>query len=247
MQFSPGVPFEIYSEGKQISPVVSGDVGNQTWSFPAAGSLHGDQFILPQFTMRLHYACGWREVSLPLTSSWAPEWVRKTADNHETLAMNASPPYQSDPRMSIDVDNRGGDVHAFELGELSYPIGSGKLVRVDAYQPDCANVVLKIDGNEIGSVPAATKSPDPNAYREGPYIFIDPTAARCYRLRPIRYSRFSEYLSSDSGQGSPETFRGKRFYLLQQRPEYVLTPPASVITTQNAYETQYQLSETSCR
>jgi hypothetical protein len=63
LQYLPQVPFEISSQGKAVNLAVSGEPGNQTGSFPAEGTLRGDQFLLPQFT------CLWSQAGLPSTSA----------------------------------------------------------------------------------------------------------------------------------------------------------------------------------
>lgn len=244
LQYVPWVPFEIYSEGKPVNVAVSGDEGNRTWSFAAEGSFQGDQLHLPNFIMRLHYPCGWRDVPFSLTSSWAPEYVRKMAEQHQSLAMTANLPYQSDRSMSIDVDNRGGKVRRLGVGELSYPVAENHLARVETYQPECANAAIKIDGKEVGSVPAATKPSDPYAYREGLYVLIDPVATRCYQMRAITYSQ-SAY--AGPGPSVVESLRGKEFYALKHYPQYVMTSAPGVITSRTAAETLYELSEKKCR
>jgi hypothetical protein len=243
LQYFPQVPFEISSKGRAVNLTVSGEPGNRTGSFPAEGTLRGDQFLLPEFTMRLHYPCGWREAPLRLDSSWAPEYVRKSAEERQTLTITADPPYQSDPLMSVDVDNRGGEVHTLEVGELSYPVEGGHLTRVSTYQPECGNAALGIDGKAIGSLPAATKSADPYAYREGPYVFVDPTAKRCYQLRVITYST----ISFGPGPKVVDTLRGRQLYILQNQPKYVLTSAPGSIMSNVPQEAQYELTEKKCR
>lgn len=244
LQYVPGVPFEIYSDGKFVNVVVSGDERNRTRSFSAEGSFQNDQLHLPKFMMRLHYPCGWREVPFSLASSWAPEYIRKTVEQHQTLTMNANPPYQSDRSMSIGLDNRGGKVRTLEVGELSYPVEEGRLARLETYQPECSNATIKIDGKEIGSLPAAAKPTDPYAYREPLYVLIDTTATRCYQVRAITYSAYT-YLGP--GPSVVESLHGKVLYVLEHYPQYALTPAAGSITSQSGVETQYELSEKKCR
>lgn len=245
LQFFPDVPFEIYSEGKKMDVAVSGEPGNRSGSFSAEGTLRGDQFQLPQVTMRLHYPCGWREEPLTLDSNLAPEYVRQSAEEHRTLAINADSPYQTDTSMSIDVDNRGGEVHSLEVGELSYAVEAGPLARVSTYQPECGNASLGINGKAVGSLPAATKPADPYGYRKGVYVFVDPTAKRCYQLREIVYS------SGDFGPGPGprivETLRGRQFYVLEDEPNYVLTSAPGSIMSQDPEAAEYELTEKSCR
>jgi len=243
LSYLPEVPFEIHSEGKKVDLAVTGGPGNQTGSFPAQGILRGDRLLLPQVTMRLHYPCGWREVAMPLDSTWAPEFVRKSAEEHQTLTIDADPPYQSDPSMAIDVDNRGSEVHSVEMGELSYPLNGGHLERVDSYQPDCGNASLGINGKTIASLPAATKATDPYASREGPYVFVDPTAKRCYQLRLITYS------DNDMGYAPKivQILRGRQFYLLDEKPKYVLTSAPGSILSHAPVESAYELTEKKCQ
>jgi len=243
LQFFPDVPFEVYSEGRKVDLAVSGEPGNQSGSFPAQGTLRGDQFQLPPATIRLHYPCGWREEPLTLDSSWAPEYVRKSAEEHNTLAIIAVSPDQSDPEMSIDIDNRGGQVHSLEVGELSYAVKGGQLARVDTYQPECGNANLGINGRAAGSLPAATKPADPDAYLKGIYVFVDPTAKRCYQLRVIVYS--NNYFAP--GPKIVKTLRGRQFYVLEDRPNYVLTPAPDSIMSQVPEEAQYELTEKNCQ
>jgi hypothetical protein len=245
LQTFPEVPFEIYYEGRKVDVAVSGEPGNQSGSFPAEATLRGDQFQLPAVTIRLHYPCGWREEPLTLDSNWAPEYVRKSAEEHQTLAINADSPYQADPPMSIDVDNRGGEVHSLEVGELSYAVEGGKLPRVDTFQPECGNASLGINGKAVGSLPAATKPADPDAYRKGVYVFVDPTAKRCYQLRSIVYS--TDYFSPGPGPRIVKTLRGRQFYVLEDAPNYVLTSAPDSIMSQAPEEAQYELTEKNCR
>lgn len=243
LSYLPDVPFEIQSEGRKVDLAVTGGPGNQTGSFPAQGILRGDRFLLPQVIMRLHYPCGWRETPMPLDSTWAPEFVRKSAEEHQPLTITADPPYQPDPSMPIDVDNRGSEVHTVEMGELSYAVDGGHLERVDSYQPECSNASLGINGKTIGSLPAATKAADPYASREGPYVFVDPTAKRCYQLRLITYS------DNDMGSGPRivQTLRGRQFYVLDEKPKYVFTSAPSSIMSQAPVESAYELTEKKCQ
>jgi hypothetical protein len=245
LQYLPQVPFEISSQGRAVNLAVSGEPGNQTASFPAEGRLRGDQFLLPQFTMRLHYPCGWRDVPLHLDSSWAPEYVRQSAEERRTLAINTDPPYQSDAPLSVDIDNRGSEVQTLDVGELSYKVEKGHLTRVSTYQPDCGNAALGINGKSVGNLPAATKPADPYAYREGLYAFVDPTARRCYQLRQITYSSISP--SFGPGPKIVQTLRGRQLCVLEYHPKYVLTSAPGSIMSQAPQESQYELTEKKCQ
>jgi hypothetical protein len=240
----PVVPFEIYSEGRKVDVAVSGEPGDRSASFSAEGRLRGDQFKLPPVTMRLHYPCGWREEPLTLDSNWAPEYVRKSAEEHQTLAISGDTSNQTNPApMSIDVDNRGGEAHSLEVGELSYAVAGKELTHVDTYQPDCGNASLGINGKAIGSLPAATKPADPTAYRKGAYVFVDPTAKRCYQVRAIVYG--TDF--PDSGPRVVETLKGRQFYVLEDAPDYVFTTAPGSIMSQVPVESRLELTEKNCR
>jgi hypothetical protein len=243
LQYLPGVPFEIYLEGKKVDLAVSGEPGDRKGSFAAQATLRSDQLLLPAATMRLHYPCGWREAPMELNSDWAPEYVRKAAEQHQTVAIDANPPYQSDPSMAVDVDNRGSEVHTVEVGELSYAVDGGKLASVDSYQPECAGANLKIDGTTLGSLPAATPAADPYASREGPFVLVDPTAKRCYQLRQITYD--STYMGP--APKVVDTFKGKQFYILDQKPNYVLTSAPGSVMSQAPVDYRYELTEKKCQ
>jgi hypothetical protein len=145
--------------------------------------------------------------------------------------------------MAIDVDNRGSEVHTVEMGELSYAVNGGRLERVDSYQPECSNASLGINGKTLGSIPAAAKATDPYASREGPYVFVDLTAKRCYQLRLITYS---------DNDMAPEpkfvqTLRGRQFYVLDEKPKYVFTSAPGSIMSQDPVESAYELTEKKCQ
>ena len=102
-----------------------------------------------------------------------------------------------------------------------------------------ANSTLKFAGKDLGKLPLK------GAPAKG-VLFVDPTGARCYELRELRYSQQG---AAEGGVVSRKRFAKSALHRLPKRPDFWLTPiPDRIeVSMGQAWVSRWALVDLKCR
>ena len=134
--------------------------------------------------------------------------------------------------VKVWVDNRGGPARALGVGDVRYEAKPDALSSFEILVEHCAPPVpIVLDGKRIGAIEDV----------RGHGVLVDPTGARCYQLRHVKYGMGSEYPGDP-----PAFFAPAEVHALAPIVEHMLEPAPSKVTVHMLDAARHSILEVPC-
>jgi len=199
--------------------------------------------MIPEFTARALYACGWRDIPLPMTvAPMTGHALQQAAEQGQKIAVHVSASSFVEKFAIIWVDKPADATVRVKVGQDERAVGPGREPSELFAFEDCADGrKVWLDGKPIGELPPDTRrffrsvigGPEDQEPR-GDEFLIDVDGTHCYKAGFLTYaSKKADFLFAPKFS---TVLRPGVFHRLEkmQRPDYFLEEPPRTITGDTA-------------